>query len=59
MEIGLTSVTFRDKDYETILDYCVKSGISCIEWGSDVHVPENDLEKAEKVRRASAEAGRR
>ena len=57
MEIGLTSVTFRDKDYETILDYCVKSGISCIEWGSDVHVPENDLEKAEKVRRASAEAG--
>jgi len=57
MEMGLTSVTFRNKDYETILDYCVKSGISCIEWGSDVHVPENNLEHALAVKKATERAG--
>ena len=56
MEIGLTSVTFRKLDYETILDYCVKSGLSCIEWGSDVHVPEQDVSKVQQVKEASDRA---
>ena len=57
MELGLTSVTFRGEEYETVIDYCVKSGLSCIEWGSDIHVPETDLDKARAVRKASDKAG--
>lgn len=57
MELGITSVTFRNLDYETVLDYCVKSGLDCIEWGSDVHVPEQDFIRIQRVKEASDRAG--
>ena len=57
MELGLTSVTFRKLDYETVLSYCVKSGLKCIEWGSDVHVPQTDQTRAYEVKIASEKAG--
>lgn len=57
MELGLTSVTFRNLNYQEILDYCVKAGLSCIEWGSDVHVPETDPEHAREVKAATDAAG--
>lgn len=57
MELGITSVTFRYLDYETVLDYCVESGLNCIEWGSDVHVPEQDFVRILRVKEASDRAG--
>lgn len=49
MDIGITSVTFRSLDYETIIKYCVDCGIKYIGWGSDVHVLPGDIEMAKKV----------
>ncbi len=49
IDIGLTSVTFRNLDYTDIIDYSKRCGLSCIEWGSDVHIPENDIENAKEV----------
>lgn len=57
MEIGITSVTFRKLDYKTVLAYCVESGLSCIEWGSDIHAPETDLATVRAVKEASDKAG--
>ncbi len=43
---GLTSVTFRGLNAETIVELAVQAGIDGIEWGGDIHVPEGDLEAA-------------
>lgn len=43
---GLTSVTFRGLNVETIVELAVQAGIDGIEWGGDIHVPEGDLEAA-------------
>ena len=34
---GLCSVSFRNNTAEEILAACKNSGLSCIEWGSDIH----------------------
>ena len=39
MKSSLTSVTFRKKTIEEIVDLAVQAGIDAIEWGGDVHVP--------------------
>ena len=49
IDIGLTSVTFRNLNCSDIINYSSKCGLSCIEWGSDVHVPENNFENAKEV----------
>lgn len=48
-EIGLCSVTFRDLPAERVIELAKGSGISGIEWGSDVHVPVGNAECAERV----------
>ena len=50
LNIGLTSVTFRGLSASEIIKYCCDCGISSIEWGSDVHVPEGDIENALAVK---------
>lgn len=57
MELGLTSVTFRNLTYQEILHYCQECGLTCIEWGSDIHVPQTDFLHAEIVREASRSSG--
>jgi len=57
VEIGITSVTFRKLDYKTVLKYCVESGLSCIEWGSDIHAPETDFATVRAVKEESDKAG--
>lgn len=47
--IGLCSVTLRDDAVEYIIDLAKYAGIQAIEWGSDNHLPENDIAQAEKV----------
>ena len=48
--VGLTSVTFNKLSAEEIVEYCKKSGVDTIEWGSEVHLPEGDEEKAKSVK---------
>lgn len=53
---GLVSVTFRKLDVAEILEIAKKAGLAGIEWGSDVHVPVGDLEKATYVNKQSKAA---
>ena len=41
-KIGMTSVTFRNKTIEEIVEICKKEQVEYIEWGSDVHVKTKD-----------------
>ncbi len=53
---GLVSVSFRAHTPEEIVAAAREAGLACIEWGSDVHVPEGDVRRAEEVRRLCDEA---
>ncbi len=57
LTLGLTSVTFRALNYKEIIEYCKTCGLSCIEWGSDIHVPQTDPENAKAVKAACDSAG--
>lgn len=54
---GMCSVTFRNKSAEEIVALARRSGLECIEWGGDVHVPAGDYAAAEKVRFLTESAG--
>lgn len=54
---GVVSVSFRDKTPEEIVESAAESGLQCIEWGSDVHVPFNNLENAREVFEKTAQKG--
>lgn len=43
--LGLVSVSFRRHTPREILEAAKNAGLSCIEWGSDVHAPCNDREQ--------------
>lgn len=53
--IGFTTVTFRKKTPEEICKIAKKNEIDCLEWGTDVHVP--NPEAAKEVRRLCDEYG--
>lgn len=46
---GLVSISFRDHSPREILEEMKKVGLTCIEWGSDVHAPADDIEKVKAV----------
>lgn len=52
---GLVSVTFRNKAPEEICALCQRAGLKAIEWGGDVHAP--DEKAARAVGRMSRDAG--
>ena len=54
---GLTSITFRHLSVAEVIVTAKKAQFEGIEWGSDVHVPEGDLEKAREVRQQTEAAG--
>ncbi len=54
---GLCSVTLRDLDPAGVIDVVRRAGLSCVEWGGDVHVPPGDLAAASDVRARSEDAG--
>lgn len=54
---GLVSVSFRGETPETIVEECVKHGLSAVEWGGDVHVPPDDLANAARVGELTRQAG--
>lgn len=47
--LGLVSISFRNLSPEIIIEEVKKAGLSCIEWGSDVHAPCDDIEKLSKI----------
>jgi len=57
MKTSLTSVTFRKKSVEEIVDLVAQAGIDAIEWGGDVHVPPTDPEAALKALKLCQEKG--
>ena len=57
MKPGLVSVTFRKLLPHEIIDLVVKSGLSGIEWGGDVHVPHGEADTARMVKRMTLDAG--
>ncbi len=54
---GLVSVTFRQLDPAVVVDIAVRAGLAGIEWGADVHVP--DEKAAYRVAELTAAAGLR
>lgn len=48
-KLGLVSVSFRQHSPKEILEAAKAAGLSCIEWGSDIHAPYNDIEKITEI----------
>lgn len=46
---GLVSISFRKNTPKQILATVKKAGLSCIEWGSDVHAPKDDTKKLNEI----------
>lgn len=46
---GLTSVTFRNKSPQEVIDLASKAGLKGIEWGGDIHVPVGEIDNAVEV----------
>jgi len=46
---GVVSATLRQYAFKNFIKHVIKTDLSCIEWGSDIHVPYNDLNKAADV----------
>ena len=56
-QLGLVSISFRQETPETLIKAVKAAGLSCIEWGSDVHAPWNDEEKLQDIVRLQKESG--
>ena len=55
--LGLVSVTYRRLSPADIIARAAEVGLACIEWGSDIHVPQTDLDHARRVGNMTREAG--
>lgn len=47
--LGLVSVSFRQHTPKEIIEAAKVAGLSCIEWGSDIHTPCHDLEGIKEI----------
>lgn len=47
---GLVSITFRQLTPNRIIELVKTSGLKCIEWGGDIHVPHGNLITARSIR---------
>jgi sugar phosphate isomerase/epimerase len=54
---GLCSVTFRKLSCSEVIDLARQAGLSSIEWGTDVHLPADDLDHVRTVAALCREAG--
>jgi len=57
MLCGLASVTFRQLGWRGVIQAAADCGLTCVEWGGDVHVPPGDVALAREVHQATADAG--
>ncbi len=56
-DLGLVSVSFRQHTPKEILEAMKRAGLSCVEWGSDVHAPCNDTERLMEIAELQKEYG--
>lgn len=56
-KIGFTTVTFRKKSVDEILNISRRAGVRYLEWGGDIHVPPKDTGNARLVRAKCDDAG--
>ncbi len=54
---GLVSISFRKHSPAEIIAASKSAGLSCIEWGSDVHAPAGDEKTARDIAARMADAG--
>ncbi|MEN8662521.1 MAG: sugar phosphate isomerase/epimerase family protein [Lentimonas sp.] len=57
MKTGLCSVSLRNCTAEQIIELVKKGGLDAIEWASNCHVPEGDIETAQRVAQLTRDAG--
>lgn len=57
VQIGVTSVTFREKTVDEIIELARRARLDGVEWGGDVHVPAGDLRAAVAAAEKTAAAG--
>lgn len=55
--LGLVSVSFRQHSPEEILRAMKETGLSCIEWGSDIHAPCNDVKRLKELKKLQHDYG--
>ena len=55
--LGLVSISFRKHTPEEILAAVKSAGLTCIEWGSDVHAPCKDTDRLQKIAALQKEYG--
>lgn len=55
--LGLVSISFRQHSPREILEATKAAGLSCIEWGSDVHAPCNEIERLKQIAELQKEYG--
>ena len=55
--LGLVSISFRDKSPLEIVQAVRAAGLSCIEWGSDVHAPCGDIQRLTEIAALQREYG--
>ena len=49
IKAGVTSATLRQHAFKNFIGHVIKTDLKYIEWGSDIHVPYNQPEKAAEV----------
>ena len=54
---GLTSVTFRERAPQELINLAIEAGLFGIEWGGDIHVPLGHIDHAAKVGSLSRASG--
>lgn len=56
-QLGLVSVSFRSENVETVIKAAKAAGLSCIEWGSDVHAPCDDEASLQEIAQLQKQYG--
>lgn len=56
-KLGLVSISFRELSAQEIIKSAKAAGLSCIEWGSDVHAPKENIEALKKIVELQARYG--
>ncbi len=55
--LGLVSISFRQHTPQEILEAMKQAGLTCVEWGSDVHAPCRDTERLQQIAALQKEYG--
>lgn len=56
-QLGLVSVSFREKSPSEIIKAAKAADLNCIEWGSDVHAPCNDPQRLIQIKEVCDQNG--